>query len=560
MPEPAPDSAPTREPGRARPSEDGSRRRERIRPRLRRFADSPLGRRLEGTAPVRAVRSSLSLRSALAITLAALAVVLIFALLVSSQLRASVFESRKAVVLEDAALRFSSAQAAFDQSTASTPDQVQEVARQVVENIRSSAAGAGAVSVVLLRSPDAHPTFRINQIVDTDVDALITPEMRGAVREGTSAQWQSVAIPEEDSATAPGILVGMELTLPRAGAHELYIVYSLASDQAQVTTVMRVLFFAALPILFGLPVGVFSVLYSVLRPVRRTADAAKHLASGDLDARVDVHGSDEMADLSIAFNDMASSLQKKIEEYDELSQLQQRFVSDVSHELRTPLTTIRMADSVIWDNREILPPGAKRSAELLHEQTDRMDSLFTDLLEISRYDARSADLAAELTDLRLVVRKVVAANEELADRLGVEVEIREPAHRCAASIDARRIERVLRNLLVNALEFADGTRVEITLAESPTDVAVRVRDHGVGMDEETAARVFDRFYRADASRKRTTGGTGLGLSIAAEDVALHGGSLRAHGVPGEGASFLMVLPKESGDSVASEPLALWEDA
>ena len=298
----------------------------------------------------------------------------------------------------------------------------------------------------------------------------------------------------------------------------------------------------------------------MLRPVRRTADAAKHLASGDLDARVDVHGSDEMADLSIAFNDMASSLQKKIEEYDELSQLQQRFVSDVSHELRTPLTTIRMADSVIWDNREILPPGAKRSAELLHEQTDRMDSLFTDLLEISRYDARSADLAAELTDLRLIVRKVVAANEELADRLGVEVEIREPAHRCAASIDARRIERVLRNLLVNALEFADGTRVEITLAESPTDVAVRVRDHGVGMDEETAARVFDRFYRADASRKRTTGGTGLGLSIAAEDVALHGGSLRAHGVPGEGASFLMVLPKESGDSVASEPLALWEDA
>lgn len=512
------------------------------------------------SAPASAVRSSLSLRSALAITLAALAVITLFALLVSSQLRSSTFEARKTQILDDAAVRFSSAQAVFDQSTASTPDQVQEAARQVVSTIDSSAAGAGAVSVALLRSPDAQSAFRINQIVTSDVESLITPVMRSAVGEDGAARWQSVAIPAQEGRTSPGILVGMEVTLPRAGAHELYIVYSLASDQRQVDTVMKVLFLAALPILIGLPAGVFWVLFNLLRPVRRTADAASRLASGDLSARVEVQGEDEMADLSAAFNDMASSLQRKIEDYDELSRLQQRFVSDVSHELRTPLTTIRMADSVIWDNRETLPPAAKRSAELLHEQTDRMDSLFTDLLEISRYDARSAALDAEVTDLRAVVAKVVSMNADLAERLGVEVEVRSEEERCAAAIDVRRIERVLRNLLVNALEFADGTRVEIDVAQTRTDVAVRVRDHGVGMSEETAAHVFDRFYRADASRKRTTGGTGLGLSISAEDVALHGGALEAHGALGEGASFVMTLPKESGAPIASRPLAGWEDS
>lgn len=515
--------------------------------------------RLDASAPVRAVRSSLSLRSALAISLAALAVITVFAILVSSQLRASTFESRRAQILEDAALRFSSAQTVFDQSTAQTPDQVQEVARQVVSTIDSSAAGAGAVSVVLLRSPAAHSSFRINQIIDASADSLIGEDMREAVRADGRPQWQSVAIPSGEDESAPGILVGSAVRLPRAGEHELYIVYSLASDQRQVNMVMRVLFAAALPILFGLPVGVFWLLFNILRPVRRTADAAKHLASGDFAARVEVKGEDEMADLSAAFNDMASSLQRKIEEYDELSRLQQRFVSDVSHELRTPLTTIRMADSVIWDHRESLPPLAKRSAELLHEQTDRMDSLFTDLLEISRYDARSADLAAEVMDLRQVVAKVVAMNAELAERLGVQVRVDGAEERCAAAIDARRIERVLRNLLVNALEFSEGAPVDITLAQSDADVAVRVRDHGVGMTAQTAAHVFDRFYRADASRKRTTGGTGLGLSIAAEDVALHGGTLRVHGEPGRGASFLMTLPKKAGEDVESEPLSLWED-
>ena len=255
---------------------------------------------------------------------------------------------------------------------------------------------------------------------------------------------------------------------------------------------------------------------------------------------------------------MTPSLQDTISRYDELAKLQQRFVSDVSHELRTPLTTIRMAEDIVWDNREDLPAHARRSAELLHDQTERMEQMLADLLEISRYDAASALLDAEERDLRPIVTRVVEACAELAQRQGVPVEVVAPA-RAAAEIDERRIERVIRNLVVNAIEHADGTRVTITVATSATDVACRVRDRGVGMTQEVADHVFDRFYRADTARARTTGGTGLGLAIATEDVAIHGGRLQAYGEPGKGASFLMTLPKHAGDEIASRPLALWED-
>ncbi|MDC4232674.1 MtrAB system histidine kinase MtrB [Actinomyces sp. B33] len=530
--------------------------------RLRdRIASSRLWRSAASSRPARAVRSSLSVRAAILVGLVLVVLGTVFALLSSSLLRSSVFESRREQILDDASVRFSAAQSLFDQSTATTTDQVQEAARQTVSSIRSSAAGAGAVSVVLLRSQDPTASLRINQIVDQAMDGVVSDEMRRAVVGSGGAQWQSIAIPASagSSATEPGILVGMQVRLPRAGAHELYIVYSLASDQSQVDTILSVLAIAAIPVAIGLPVGVSWMLFRLLAPVRRTASAAQEISAGDLSARVPADGSDEMAHLSRAFNDMAASLQSKINEYDELSQLQQRFVSDVSHELRTPLTTIRMADSVIWDNRDSLDGGAKRSAELLHEQTERMESMLADLLEISRYDARSALLDPEVTDLRPLVAKVVDAHVDLAERNRVPVRVRAPRERCAAEIDARRIERVLRNLLVNAVEHADSTPVDIDLGVGPTSVAVRVRDHGVGMTPEVAARVFDRFYRADTSRVRTTGGTGLGLAIATEDVALHGGTLAVRGEPGRGASFLMTLPRVAGAPIEEQPLGLWEE-
>ncbi len=513
---------------------------------------------LRSSQIVHRIRHSLSAKLAVAITLAALVLLLVFGIIVASQLRSSMFETRKDAILADASLRFSSAQSVFSSSTATSPDQVQESARGALASLKASAAGAGATNVALLRSEGSTPSLRINQIEDEQMRVLITPQMREAVAQG-GAQWQSVGIRASDSdKVSPGILVGTQVQLPRAGTHELYILYSLAADQRQVDVVLRVLVLSALPIIVTLPIGVFALLHRLLLPVRLTVSAATKAAEGDLDVRVEVHGADEMAALGRAFNAMTSSLQDTISRYDELAKLQQRFVSDVSHELRTPLTTIRMAEDIVWDNREDLPAHARRSAELLHDQTERMEQMLADLLEISRYDAASALLDAEERDLRPIVTRVVEACAELAQRQGVPVEVVAPA-RAAAEIDERRIERVIRNLVVNAIEHADGTRVTITVATSATDVACRVRDRGVGMTQEVADHVFDRFYRADTARARTTGGTGLGLAIATEDVAIHGGRLQAYGEPGKGASFLMTLPKHAGDEIASRPLALWED-
>ncbi len=513
---------------------------------------------LRSSQIVHRIRHSLSAKLAVAITLAALVLLLVFGIIVASQLRSSMFETRKDAILADASLRFSSAQSVFSSSTATSPDQVQESARGALASLKASAAGAGATNVALLRSEGSTASLRINQIEDEQMRGLITPQMREAVAQG-GAQWQSVGIRASDSdKVSPGILVGTQVQLPRAGTHELYILYSLAADQRQVDVVLRVLVLSALPIIVALPIGVFALLHRLLLPVRLTVSAATKAAEGDLDVRVEVHGADEMAALGRAFNAMTSSLQDTISRYDELAKLQQRFVSDVSHELRTPLTTIRMAEDIVWDNREDLPAHARRSAELLHDQTERMEQMLADLLEISRYDAASALLDAEERDLRPIVTRVVEACAELAQRQGVPVEVVAPA-RASAEIDERRIERVIRNLVVNAIEHADGTRVTITVATSATDVACRVRDRGVGMTQEVADHVFDRFYRADTARARTTGGTGLGLAIATEDVAIHGGRLQAYGEPGKGASFLMTLPKHAGDEIASWPLALWED-
>ena len=513
---------------------------------------------LRSSQIVHRIRHSLSAKLAVAITLAALVLLLVFGIIVASQLRSSMFETRKDAILADASLRFSSAQSVFSSSTATSPDQVQESARGALASLKASAAGAGATNVALLRSEGSTASLRINQIEDEQMRGLITPQMREAVAQG-GAQWQSVGIRASDSdKVSPGILVGTQVQLPRAGTHELYILYSLAADQRQVDVVLRVLVLSALPIIVALPIGVFALLHRLLLPVRLTVSAATKAAEGDLDVRVEVHGADEMAALGRAFNAMTSSLQDTISRYDELAKLQQRFVSDVSHELRTPLTTIRMAEDIVWDNREDLPAHARRSAELLHDQTERMEQMLADLLEISRYDAASALLDAEERDLRPIVTRVVEACAELAQRQGVPVEVVAPA-RASAEIDERRIERVIRNLVVNAIEHADGTRVTITVATSATDVACRVRDRGVGMTQEVADHVFDRFYRADTARARTTGGTGLGLAIATEDVAIHGGRLQAYGEPGKGASFLMTLPKRAGEEIVSRPLALWED-
>lgn len=189
-------------------------------------------------------------------------------------------------------------------------------------------------------------------------------------------------------------------------------------------------------------------------------------------------------------------------------------------------------------------------------ELDRFESLLTDLLEISRFDAGAAVLEIEATDLRGCVERAVDAHRTLAGRKGVELVVHEPSFPVVAEMDSRRIDRVLRNLIANAIEHGDGRPVEVTLGANDSAVAVTVRDHGVGLRPGEAALVFTRFWRADPARARTTGGTGLGLAISLEDARLHAGRLEAWGAPGEGSCFRLTLPRHADATITGSPLPL----
>jgi two-component system sensor histidine kinase MtrB len=270
---------------------------------------------------------------------------------------------------------------------------------------------------------------------------------------------------------------------------------------------------------------------------------AERIAEGDLDERIAVHGADEMARLAESFNAMATSLQEQITELEDLSRVQQRFVSDVSHELRTPLTTIRMASDLLYDRSGLVDADTRRSIELLAAQVDRFESLLADLLEISRIDAGAAEVDLEEVDLGELVAGVIAGAAELASERGIEIH---PVIEAGPPIiaDRRRVSRIVRNLLTNALEYGAGSRIEILVAHDAAGSAVGVRDRGPGLDEHQQRRVFDRFWRADPSRARTLGGSGLGLSIAWEDAALQHGALEVASSPGEGSLFVLTLGQE----------------
>lgn len=268
-----------------------------------------------------------------------------------------------------------------------------------------------------------------------------------------------------------------------------------------------------------------------------------------------VVGTEDLAGLARSMNHMAEELDKKITELQNLSLVQQRFVSDVSHELRTPLTTIRMAAEVLHAHRAAFDAASGRSSELLSAELDRFEELLTDLLEISRFDAGAAELALDDIDLTVLTGEEVAAVERLAEEFGTVMTL-DADGPCVAEVDGRRIRRILRNLITNAIEHGEGRPITVHVRGFDQAVAIAVRDHGVGFSAVEAGQVFDRFWRADPSRGRRVGGTGLGLSIALEDARLHGGRLDAWGRPGLGAQFRLTLPRRAGEHFDASPWPL----
>jgi two-component system sensor histidine kinase MtrB len=316
---------------------------------------------------------------------------------------------------------------------------------------------------------------------------------------------------------------------------------------------------AALVVLLAALTGLVTTM--VVRPVRLAARTAQRLSAGLLDQRMIVKGEDDLALLAESFNQMATNLQRQIERLEEMSRQQRRFTSDVSHELRTPLTTVRMAADLLFNERNSYSPEVARSAELLQHELDRFESLLTELLEISRFDAGFATLDSEPVDLATIVKRAVTRLSALCARTGTVVQLRLPEQPVIAEVDPRRVERILRNLIGNAAEHGEGRPVVVTLASNGQAAAIAVRDYGVGLRPGEERLVFNRFWRADPSRTRRTGGTGLGLSISMEDAKLHGGWLEAWGRPGRGSQFRLTLPLRSGEQITSSPLPLTpEDA
>ncbi|WP_299034445.1 MtrAB system histidine kinase MtrB [uncultured Pseudokineococcus sp.] len=508
-----------------------------------------------GTGAAQRWRRSLQVRVVgLTVALSALTMAVVGGFLADA-ISERLFDARRTQAFEEAAVGARAFQERLDQADVPTSVELQQFLADNREQLES-VGGEGAAGILLLRVPESRASVTVTGIASDGLTPGLLPDaLRDAVQTKDAQQAAPVPLPRGEG-SVPALAVGQRVDLALAGEHELYFVIDLSREQATLDAVQRVLVVGGLLLVLLLGGVVSVVTRLVVRPVREAAEAAARMSAGDLDQRVDVRGEDDLAALGRSFNEMAGSLQRQITRLAALSHLQQRFVSDVSHELRTPLTTMRMAGEVLHEARGDLEPAASRSAELLMTQLDRFEALLADLLEMSRFDAGAAALDAEPVDLRALVVRVVEHAEPVATAQSVAVEVSVPAEPVTAEVEARRVERVLRNLVLNAVEHAEGRPVEVELAADETAVAVLVRDHGIGLRPEDAERVFDRFWRADPARARTTGGSGLGLAIATEDAVLHGGRLEVVGQLGLGAAFRLLLPRTAEGDVGMSPLPM----
>ena len=502
-------------------------------------------------------RVSLQFRTvAITVLLSGIAIGVIGAFITIS-IGGNLFSSRRDQVNAEAALANGIAQQLFDDASATdatTPVDLSTLGVRVQSTVLASTTSPGGTGIAILRAKD-QPSPAVMQ--PTSSRGFPTPIVSQTMRERVAStpgqvMLQSVELPDG----SPGLVAGSLLTLPGAGLYELYLVYDLADAQETLGFVQQTLFLGGLALVVLIGAVTYLVVRLVVGPIRIAAATSERLAAGDLEVRIPERGDDVIATLARSFNAMAESLQKQITKLADLSRLQQRFVSDVSHELRTPLTTIRLAGDMLYDQRETFPPATGRTAELLHTQVQRFELLLADLLEISRYDAGAVDLDVEPTNLVRLVEDAVDSMHTLAAERGSDLRVVAPGGYFDADVDGRRIRRILRNLLGNAIEHGDGRPIVVTVDSNQTAVAIAVRDHGIGMVQADVAKVFERFWRADPSRQRTIGGTGLGLAISLEDATLHDGWLEVWSEPAAGSCFRLTIPRESGMVITRSPLDL----
>jgi two-component system sensor histidine kinase MtrB len=502
----------------------------------------------------RAWRSQLQFRIGAITMLVAGIVVVIVSFVLFRQISDQLLQVKRNAAIDQMQAGVSYAQSQVSGIVTGDGASVRSTLDRTVRELQSRNGEAGNFDVVMVyRTGDTARPAASRQFLYP----ALPPALVSAVDAG-SQNYQYAEMPDAGQQPAPTLLVGAPVPIDGQGGEQvdLYYAFPLDQEQESLSLIRSTVVISGIALtLFVVGIGVL-VTRLVVDPVRRAARGAQKLAEGQLEERLAVSGEDDLARLASSFNAMADSLQKQITQLEGLSQLQQRFTSDVSHELRTPLTTVQMAAEVLYESRTDFDPAVARSAELLYAEVNRFELLLSDLLEMGRYDAGVAVLEPEPTDLAPLLHRVVSGMETLAERHGCRLDVRTPDRAVIADVDARRVQRVLRNLVGNAIEHGAGRPVELTLAANRTAAAITVRDHGVGLSSEDAQHVFDRFWRADPARVRTVGGSGLGLSISLEDARLHGGWLQVWGQPDQGAQFRLTLPLSPDTELTGSPLPL----
>lgn len=305
----------------------------------------------------------------------------------------------------------------------------------------------------------------------------------------------------------------------------LYLFYSLSDIDRTMSLLARVLAVAGIAVVVAAALLAQPVARRILRPLAGVSTAAQRVAEGLLETRVEASLSDEVGLLAASFNQMAAALQDMI-------QRERRFVAAVSHELRTPLAALHTTSELLAARADRLPPDLREPADLLVEDVRNLRRLVEELLEVSELGSRRATLRWEEVDLRALVAAVIR-------RRRADVPVDGPAVRTWA--DKARVERIVGNLIDNALHHGQGKDVAVSVAVTDGQCEVTVADHGPGIAPQDLPHLFERFYKADRSRTRG-GGIGLGLGIAMENAKLLGGTIEPSNRPEGGATFVFRLP------------------
>ena len=502
------------------------------------------------------VRNSLAIKVIFSTVLLSLVVTGITGSVLNTQLSAGVKDVNLSSALVEARSTIFTAEYRFLLAQGEKDSVVQKVVDDVISSATTLTSSENAREVVFLRSP-GNTRENNYEIASNLLDPNSIPSsLSERVRKNPNLVYQYTNMNYLSGSRIKGLAIGQKVQIPNAGQYEMYIIFSLVNQEKTLDLISRSLFLGGFILLLLVALITWLVVRQVVSPVREAAMIATEFTAGDFRKRLKVESQDEIATLGLAFNEMAESIEQQIARLENLSRVQQRFVSDVSHELRTPLTTLRMASEVIFSSKDNFDPIVGRSAELLVAQLDRFEKLLEDLLEVSRFDAEVAVLEAVDFDMVLLVQRCADDLGLVAKERKTEIYVNSSEPVIMIKADIRRVERILRNLLANAIDHSEELQIDVRIVASEHDVAVGVRDYGIGLDENALTRVFDRFWRADPSRARTRGGTGLGLSIALEDARLHNGELEAWGRPGRGSHFVVTLPRNTWESIEARLIKL----